>query len=73
MAISVHVENGLTADCHLLIVPVCPDKVNKALVLPEQIVVPPATDPPTVIGSTVTVTVNEAPSHNPVVVVGTTV
>ncbi len=33
----------------------CPDKVNNALVLPEQIVVPPATVPPTVVGDTVPV------------------
>ena len=37
----------------------CPDKVNNALVLPEQIVVPPATVPPTVVGSTVTVVTTE--------------
>ena len=44
-------------DCHLIIVPVCPDKVNKPLVLPVQIVLPPLTDPPADTGSTVTVVV----------------
>ena len=59
MAISVHVENGLTDDCHFITVPVCPDKVNNALVLPEQMVGPPATDPATVVGSRVIVETTE--------------
>ena len=59
LTISVQVVNGLTDDCHLVTLPVFPDKVNKALVLPEQIVVPPETVPATVVGSTVTVVVAE--------------
>ena len=46
-------------ECHLAIVPVCDPKVNSPLVLPEQIVVPPATVPPTAGGSTVTVVASE--------------
>ena len=46
---------GLTDDSHLVIVPVYPDKVNSPLVLPEQMVDPPVTEPPTEVGSTVTV------------------
>ena len=42
-------------DCHPAIVPVCVPKVNRPLVLPEQIVVPPVTVPGTAAGSTVTV------------------
>ena len=48
---SVQLENGLTEYCHLVIVPVCPERVSNPLVLPEQIVVPPATVPPTDAGS----------------------
>jgi hypothetical protein len=55
LAISFHVENGLTELCHFTIEPVYPDKVSKALILPEQIVVPPDTDPPTVRGFTIMV------------------
>jgi len=40
-------------------VPVCPAKVSTPLVLPEQMVVPPVTDPPTEVGSTVTVVATE--------------
>ena len=47
--ISVHNVNGLTDDCHFVIVPEFPDKVSKALVLPEQIVVPPETVPPAIV------------------------
>ena len=41
--------------CHLVTVPVLPANVNKPLVLPEQMAVPPVTTPPTEVGSTVTV------------------
>ena len=58
-AISVHVENALTDDCHFVTDPVFPDKVNNAMLLPEQIVVPPATVPATVVGETVTVVATE--------------
>ena len=54
--ISFHVLNGATELCHFTTVPVCPAKVNKPLVLPEQIVVPPITDPPTLVGSAIMVT-----------------
>ena len=52
---SVHVLKGDIELCHLTTFPVCPDKVSNPLVLPEHIVVPPVTLPPTEVGSTVTV------------------
>ena len=58
-AISVHVLKGATELCHFTTVPVCPAKVNVPLVLPEQMVAPPVTAPPTLVGSTVTVVVDE--------------
>ena len=51
---SIQVENGLTEYCHLVIVPVWPERVSRPLVLPEQMVVPPETVPPTEVGSTIT-------------------
>ena len=47
--------NGEVLLCHLTTDPVWPESVSKPLVLPEQIVVPPVTVPPTEIGSMVTV------------------
>jgi hypothetical protein len=41
--------------CHLTTVPVWSERVSKPLVLPEHMVVPPVTLPPTVVGYTVTV------------------
>ena len=55
----VHVVNGLTELSHLSIVPVCPLNVSKPLVEPEQIFAPPLTEPPTDVGSTVTVVADE--------------
>ena len=66
LTISVHVVNGLTDDCHFVIVPVWPDKVNTALVLPEHIVDPPVTVPPTEAGETVIVPVAFILPHPPV-------
>ena len=43
----VQVVNGATELSHLTTLPVLPDNVNKPLVAPEQIVVPPLTLPPT--------------------------
>jgi hypothetical protein len=37
---------------HLKIAPTCPASVKTPLVLPEQMVEPPETEPPTVVGST---------------------
>ncbi len=54
-AISVQSVKGEVELCHLTMVPVWPESVKRPLVLPEQIVVPPVTVPPTEIGSTVTV------------------
>ena len=54
-AISVQSVKGEVVLCHLIMVPVWPERVKSLLVLPEQIVVPPVTVPPTEIGSTVTV------------------
>ncbi len=53
--IGVQVLNGDTELSHLTTEPVLLANVNKPLVLPEQIVVPPVTDPPTLVGSNVTV------------------
>lgn len=55
LAISVQ-SVPLVENCHLVMLPVWPDKVRVPLVLPEQMVVPPDTEPATVDGSTVTVT-----------------
>jgi hypothetical protein len=57
---SFQVVNGETELCHLTTVPVFPDSVNKPLVLPEHtLVAAPVTVPPTEVGSTVTVVVDE--------------
>jgi hypothetical protein len=65
LAISVHVLNGDTELCHLITTPVCPERVSKPLVLPEQIVVPPDTLPPIEAGSTVTTLKSDFPSQDP--------
>ena len=52
-------KSELLADCHLTIVPVCPDKVNAVEFVPVHTVALPAIDPPTVTGDTVTVTTFE--------------
>ena len=49
------VNAALFALCHLTTVPVCPANVNNPELLPEQIVEPPVTVPPTVKGLTVIV------------------
>jgi hypothetical protein len=54
-AMSFQTLNGETELCHLITEPVWPDKVRTPLVLPVQTAEPPATEPPTVIGLTVTV------------------
>ncbi len=59
IAIGVHVLNGDTELSQRTTEPVLPVKVNKPLVLPKQIVVPPLTVPATVAGFTVTVVVAE--------------
>lgn len=59
IAVSVYELKGDTAYCQLVTEPVCPDKVRTADVLPEQMVVPPLTSPPTVSGLTVIVMVFE--------------
>ena len=62
----VQVLNGLTELSHLTIDPVLPLKVSNPLVEPEQIVVPPVTEPPTEVGLTVTVVDDElAIAHTP--------
>ncbi len=58
-SISVQEEKGSIEDCHLTIVPVRAPNVNKPLVLPEQMIVPPVTRPGAVVGFTVTVTGDE--------------
>ena len=65
LLISVQTEPS-REDCHFVIVPVYPLKVNMPLVLPEQIVEPPLTVPPTPVGSTVIVAIAEKSStHTP--------
>ena len=51
----VHVVNGLTELSHRITLPVFPVNVNVPLVVPEHIVEPPLTLPPTDVGSIVTV------------------
>ena len=59
-------KSELVADCHLTIVPVCPDKVKAVEFVPEHTVAPPDTLPPTDVGDTVTVALDEnAVSHTP--------
>ena len=66
MVIAVQVVNGETELSHLTIDPVLPLKVSNPLVDPEQIVVPPVTDPPTDPGRTVTVVADElSVAHEP--------
>jgi hypothetical protein len=50
---------GDTDLCHLTTVPEWPERVSKPLVVPEHMVVPPVTLPPTDIGSTDTVVEEE--------------
>ena len=60
------VNPAFVADCHLTIVPVCPDKVKAVEFVPEHTVAPPDTLPPTEVGDTVTVALDEnAVSHTP--------
>ena len=58
-AISVQVVNGEVLLCHFTTDPVWPERVSKPLVLPEQIIVPPVTVPPTEIWPMVTVVSKE--------------
>jgi hypothetical protein len=55
LAMSTGVTQLLVEYCHLVIVPVYPDRVSVVLLVPEQTVVPPLTEPPTERGSTVIV------------------
>ena len=57
--VKLHEPEMSTPLCQRKTVPVWPDKVSKPLVLPEQIMVPPVTVPPTETGSTVTVAGSE--------------
>ena len=60
LTISFQVVNGETELCHLVTVPTLPVKVRSPLVLPEHtLVAAPVTVPPTEVGSTVTVVVDE--------------
>ena len=59
IAISVHALNGDTELCHFTTVPVCPVSVSSPLLLPEQMVEPPETDPPAIAEFTVTVVAAE--------------
>ena len=55
IAVSVHVEKGVVEYCHFSMFPTNPLKVSNPEGFPEQMVLPPLTEPPTVAGSTVTV------------------
>jgi hypothetical protein len=59
LEIVVQVVNGLTELSQRTTEPVCPLRVKVPLVAPEQIVAPPLTLPPTEVGSTETVVVDE--------------
>ena len=50
---SVEVTQLLIEYCHLVMLPVYPDKVNRVLLIPEHTVAEPATEPPTEAGATV--------------------
>ena len=62
----VHVVNGATALSHLTTLPVLPLNVSVPLVDPVQIVVPPLTLPPALVGDTEMLTgVNVPDGHVP--------
>jgi hypothetical protein len=63
LIISVQELNGEIELCHLTTVPLFPDKVSNPLVVPEQIVVPPVTAPPTDKGKIVNEVAVAALSH----------
>ena len=66
LVIVVHEVNGETELSQLSIDPVFPLRVNIPLVEPEQMAVPPVTDPPTDPAPTVTVVDEElAEAHEP--------
>jgi hypothetical protein len=66
LVIDVQVLNGDTELSHLITEPDCPLKVSVPLVDPEQMVLPPATLPPTEPPLTVTVVgVDVAGAHAP--------
>jgi len=67
-AISTGVTQLSIDDCHLVTVPVCPDNVNLVLLVPEQTVALPATEPPTDTDETVIVaSVEFAEEHTPLI------
>jgi hypothetical protein len=47
LLMAVQLVKGETEDSHLVTVPVCPLRLSVPLVDPEQMVLPPLTDPPT--------------------------
>lgn len=66
LLISTVVSQLLIDDCHLVTVPVWPDKVNMVLLVPEHTAALPAILPPTDVGLTVTVIYDElASAHAP--------
>jgi hypothetical protein len=60
LAISVKpvVKPELVADCHLVILPVCPLKVSTVLFVPEHTDAPPLILPPTEVADTTPTTAN---------------
>ena len=56
---SVDVAQLFIEYCHLVMLPVYPDKVSKVLLIPEHTVAEPAIDPPTEAGATVMVASEE--------------
>lgn len=66
LAISVHKPPPLMEDCHLLMVPECPERVSVPVLLPEQTVVLPLTVPPTALPPTVMIAAAElVGTHTP--------
>ena len=57
--IVVHVVKGLTELSHLITEPVFPLNVSNPLFEPEQTLAPPLTEPPTEVGSIITVVADE--------------
>ena len=59
MSVTVPEKSDAVADCHLVILPVCPLNVNVVLLVPVHRVAPPLILPPTLAGLTVIVTAVE--------------
>ena len=66
ISVTVPEKSDAVADCHFVILPVCPDNVKVVEFVPVQTVAPPAILPPTDAGDTVIVALDEnVESHTP--------